>query len=147
MAESKALPGSGGLSVTVVTPTGPVTSEKSAELIAPGELGEFELLPGHIPFLSKLQAGVLRVGENTDRIYAVGPGFLEVSGQGVVEVLVERAVHAREIDTSASTAELNEVETAIKDWHGKQDAAFNTLLARRAWARAQLSARKVLSAN
>ena len=77
---TKALPGEGGLHVTLVTPTGALVSERTDAVIAPGELGEFEVLPGHIPFLTELHPGVLTIGENrAKKMYAVGIGFLEVS--------------------------------------------------------------------
>ena len=84
---TKALPGEGGLHVALVTPTGPIASERTDAVIAPGELGEFQILPGHIPFLTELHPGVLTIGENRDKkIYAVGVGFLEVSPKGEVRV-------------------------------------------------------------
>src|SRR5688572_23988693 len=99
MAEKKALPGSGGLEVDVVTPTGPIAHKKSPAVIAPGELGELQVLPGHIPFLTKLHPGVLVLGMSRAQgdVFAVGNGFLEVSPAGDVRVLVERAEAAAEI--------------------------------------------------
>jgi len=56
----------GGLStilgVNLVTPRGIVAHTDADSVQAPGELGEFELLPGHIPMLTALRPGVLTIG-------------------------------------------------------------------------------------
>ena len=44
----------------IVTPEKRVLSESVDIVVAPGELGEFGVLPGHIPFLCKLKIGELR---------------------------------------------------------------------------------------
>src|SRR5512143_1939297 len=71
------------LTVAVVTPTATVVARDVDEIVAPGVEGEFGLLPGHVPFISALKPGVLTVRDATQRlIYAVGPGYLEVSAGG-----------------------------------------------------------------
>jgi len=44
----------------VVTPIKLVVDEQVDEVIAPGEAGEFGVLPGHEPFVATLQNGVLK---------------------------------------------------------------------------------------
>ena len=44
----------------IVTPEKKVLSETVDIVVAPGELGEFGVLPGHVPFLCKLKVGELR---------------------------------------------------------------------------------------
>ena len=83
------------LKVSVVTPRGPVTAEDTDAVTAPGQLGEFEVLPGHVPFLTQLHPGVLVLGERERHIFAVSSGFLEVEPDGTVLVLVEPAAAAR----------------------------------------------------
>ena len=52
------------LEVNLLAPQGAIASGIQIDAItAPGELGEFEVLPGHIPFLSELHPGVLILGE------------------------------------------------------------------------------------
>lgn len=142
MADHKQLSGGGGLDINVVTPTGPITHEESDAIIAPGEMGEFEVLPGHIPFLTALHAGVMTIGEKLARtVYAVGPGYLRVGGSGDIEVLVEKAVLAGEVDLAAAKAELNEARDELSKWKDKSpDGEYKTLTDRRDWAQAQLDA-------
>lgn len=148
MAEtSKALTRRDGFQVNVVTPTGPVAQTDADAVIAPGRLGEFEVLPGHIPFLTELYPGVLTIGEKGPRqIFAVSIGFVEVSPGGNVEVLVERAVVADDIDVETAKSELDETALELKEFKGTPDAEYEKLRTRNRWAQAQLDAHR-LAAN
>ncbi len=132
------------LKVNVVTPTGAlVIAEETDAVTAPGELGEFEVLPGHVPFLTSLHPGVLTLGENRpQQVYAVSRGYLRVAGSGEVEILVEKAVSADKIDKDGATAVCTETGDELDAWKEKpQDAAWKNLKARHDWAQAQLDAR------
>lgn len=129
------------LKVSVVTPRGPVTTEDTDAVTAPGELGEFEVLPGHVPFLTQLHPGVLVLGERERHIFAVSTGFLEVEADGTVLVLVEQAVAAGAVDLEQAKAQLSELAPKLKDWKGAIDADFKNLKARHDWALAQVDAR------
>ncbi len=86
------------LQLEVVTPDRLVVSETVDIVMAMGAQGEFGILPGHVPFLTPLQAGELRYRKNNQLEYmAVSGGFAEVSNNKVT-VLAEAAERAREID-------------------------------------------------
>jgi F-type H+-transporting ATPase subunit epsilon len=72
---------------------------------APGELGSFEILPGHIPFLTVLETGEIRIREtDTPQSLAISGGVFEVLRTGVT-VLSDTAEWAHEIDVErAETA-------------------------------------------
>ena len=129
------------LAVSVVTPRGPVTTEETDAVTAPGRLGEFEVLPGHVPFLTELHAGVLVLGERERHVFAVSSGFLEVEPDGTVLVLVEQAVAAGNVDLEQAKTQLAELAPKLKDWKGAVDAEFKNLKARHDWAQAQVDAR------
>lgn len=132
------------LKVNVVTPQGPVAQTNTDAVLAPGRLGQFEILEGHVPFLSELHAGVVTLGEATEKQhFAVGPGFLEVEPNGEVQVLCEQACAVDDIDVEAATAEVAETEAKVNDWKGSLDAEYRTLKARLDWAQAQLDAKKI----
>ncbi len=129
------------LAVNLVTPRGVIAHTDSDSLQAPGELGEFELLPGHVPMLTSLRPGVLTIGTKQRARYAVSTGYLRVDPAGAVEVLVEQAKAADEIDAEAARAELKAAETEISKWADKaHDGDYENLVARAAWARAQIDA-------
>jgi len=129
------------LKVSVVTPRGPVAAEDTDAVTAPGELGELEVLPGHVPFLTELHPGVLVLGERERHVFAVSTGFLEVEPDGTVLVLVEQAVAAGEVDVEQAKAQVAELGPKLKDWKGATDAEWKNLKARHDWAQAQVDAR------
>ncbi len=136
------------LKVNLVTPQGPVVQTDTDAVLAPGRLGQFEILEGHVPFLSELHAGVVTLGEATEKQhFAVGPGFLEVEPGGVVQVLCEQACPVADIDVEAAKAEVTETAAKVDDWKGALDAEYRSLKARLDWAQAQLDAAKISGNN
>ena len=143
MAEAKQLPGlSTSLDVNLVTPKGVVAHEAATGLTAPGELGMFELLPGHIPLLVALKPGVLTIGGGRFRgRYAVSSGYLRVDPAGSVEVLVEQAVANHEVDVEKAKSDLKAAEADLAAWGDKPtDGDWKNLINRVAWAQARIDA-------
>jgi F-type H+-transporting ATPase subunit epsilon len=86
------------LELEVVTPDRLVVKEPVDIVMAIGALGEFGILPNHIPFLTTLQPGELRYRKDGKLEYmAITGGFAEISDNKVT-VLAEAAERAREID-------------------------------------------------
>src|SRR4051812_37813917 len=98
------------LAVNLVTPYGVIAHTDADSVQAPGELGEFELLPGHVPMLTAIRPGVLTIGTKARARYAVSSGYLRVDPAGTVEILVEQAVPAKEIDTEVAKKDLVSAE-------------------------------------
>ncbi len=88
----------GKLHLEVVTPENVMVSQEVDIVVAPGSLGEFGVLAGHVPFLSGLTPGELRYtsGSESER-FVVTSGFVEVS-ENRVSVLVDAAERAATID-------------------------------------------------
>jgi F-type H+-transporting ATPase subunit epsilon len=135
----------GGLStilgVNLVTPRGVVAHTDADSVQAPGELGEFELLPGHIPMLTALRPGVLTIGTKVRARYAVASGYLRVGPSGAVEILVEQAMPAKDIDAEAAKKDLAAVEAELAKWGDLPlDGDYVYVQHRGGWARARLDA-------
>ena len=129
------------LGVNLVTPRGVVAHSETDSVQAPGELGEFELLPGHVPMLTALRPGVLVIGTKARARYAVSSGYLRVDPAGAVEILVEQAVPASEIDAAAAKSEQASAEAELAKWGDKaQDGEYTNLSQRAGWARARIDA-------
>lgn len=127
------------LGVNLVTPRGVIAHTEAASVQAPGELGEFELLPGHIPMLTALKPGVLTIGAKTR--YAVSSGYLRVDPSGAVEILVEQAQPSTEVDAEAARKDLATAEKLLADWGDKpMDGDYVNTRARADWARARIAA-------
>ena len=129
------------LGVNLVTPRGVVAHTDTDSVQAPGELGEFELLPGHVPLLTALRPGVLTIGTKNPARYAVSSGYLRVDPAGAVEILVEQAQAAKEIDVAQAQADLKAADAELAKWADKaQDGEYQNCVARAGWARARLDA-------
>jgi F-type H+-transporting ATPase subunit epsilon len=131
--------------LSVTTQNGALVETDVEEIVAPGALGEFGVLPGHVPFLSVLKPGVFvyRTHDGA-RALAVGDGVLQVARAANLSdkilVLVERAVHAREIDREAAARELQALDAEIARFNKEDPAQYQALLGRRAWAAARVEA-------
>lgn len=82
----------------IVTPERVLYEGEVTSIKAPGVMGSFEVLIGHIPFLTTLEVGEVNFRETDVRQYiATSGGVLEVLRTGVT-VLLETAEWANEID-------------------------------------------------
>ena len=137
--------------LSITTPRGAVVETEVEEVTAPGLVGEFGVLAGHVPLMAALKPGVLvyRAGERATTL-AVAEGFLQVTpvaapgggGKTVdrVLVLVGDAVGAGSVDVPAAQKRLAETEAELTAWKREQDGTYQGLLARRDWALAQINA-------
>lgn len=129
------------LGVNLVTPRGVVAHTDADSVQAPGELGEFELLPGHVPMLTALRPGVLTIGTKARARYAVSSGYLRVDPTGEVEILVEQAAPAADIDAEAAKKDLAAAEAELARWGDRpQGGDYVNTQQRAGWARARLDA-------
>ena len=70
------------LKLEMVTPYGEILSQEVDEITAPGIVGEFGVLPGHIPMLTILKIGEFSYFKGGKRTFlAVNWGYFEVEGK------------------------------------------------------------------
>jgi len=94
----------------LVTPERTLFSGSVQELVAPGVLGEFGVLPGHANMLAELTAGrMIYRDENGEKLMAAAGGFAEVTGERVT-VLLDDAAYAEDLDPAALGKEIEELE-------------------------------------
>lgn len=86
------------LTVSVVTPDGPVLEEDYEMVVAKSKTGELGILPDHIPLVTPLEISAVRLKRDnqTSRI-AVSGGLLEVNSNKVT-ILAQSAEKAQDID-------------------------------------------------
>ena len=131
------------LRLEMVTPYKKVLSQEVDEIVAPGVIGEFGVLPGHTPMLTTLKIGELTYRQGAELFHvAVNWGYVEVEGD-TVTVLVETAEPADEIDLERAKSALGRAEEALKGL-GPEDKEFMLMQAalERAMIRIQVAGRK-----
>ena len=106
------------LTLEIVTPEGRVYSDSVDTVVLPTSTGEVGILPGHVPLLTELAAGELRVtrGAAFESI-ACGSGFAEIDGDKI-SVLAEQAINVAAIDESAVEKAIARAQEALKNREG-----------------------------
>lgn len=122
----------------VVTPGGKVFEGEAEELVAPGTVGEFGILPGHISFLSSLDAGPLIVREGASKQYfAVYGGFCEVRDDRVV-ILADAVEKAEDLSQAEAESALSDATAKLTE-AGADEEAFESAMRAVENARARLT--------
>jgi F-type H+-transporting ATPase subunit epsilon len=112
------------LQLDVVTPSERLISVACDEVRAPGTDGGFGIRPGHAPFISGLDAGVLTyVADGAEHSYALAGGFLEVA-ENRVTVLAYYVEPVASIDPVAALAELAAAAARLLHTQAEDEATF-----------------------
>jgi len=103
------------LTLEIVTPEARVYSDTVDTVVIPTTSGEVGILPGHIPLLTQVEAGELRVTKNgKDETLIIGEGFAEIENDRV-SILAENAITEESIDEHAAEAARKRAEEALKN--------------------------------
>jgi F-type H+-transporting ATPase subunit epsilon len=101
------------LTLEIVTPEARVYSDTIDTVVIPTTEGEIGILPGHIPLLTQVEHGELRVTKGTEtKLLAVSGGFAEIEGDRV-HILAEHAITEEKIDEHAVEAALKRAEAEL----------------------------------
>jgi F-type H+-transporting ATPase subunit epsilon len=85
------------------------------QVVAPGEDGDFGVLPGHAPLMSTLRPGAIRVlDDGAERKIFVYGGFADVTPDGLT-ILAEEAVDVADIDAAQIASDLKNAEEDFRD--------------------------------
>jgi len=131
------------LTLQLVTPYKKVLSQEVDEVTAPGSMGELGVLPGHTSLLTTLKIGELSYRDGNETFHvAVNWGYLEIEEEKV-NVLVETAEPADDIDLARAKAALGRAEEALKKL-SPEDKNYKIMEAalERAMIRIQVAGRK-----
>jgi len=125
----------------LVTPERMLFSEDVVEMNAPGSEGYLGVLASHMPLLTALVPGEVRIvladGRNESSIVISG-GFLEV-GPAKTTLLADAAELTHEIDADAAQADLTKAGSALPDTEAGSEER-RILLRDIAYAQARLDA-------
>ena len=113
------------------------------EVTAPGELGEFGVLPNHIAFLSTLVPGELSYKQGSSKkTLAVSGGYAEVL-DNVMTVLAPAAEFADEIDSARAQRAKERAEKLMAELNrGEKDWEMAEAALKRALVRLQVASRE-----
>lgn len=114
------------IQLEVVTPSRLVVSEEVDEVVAPGELGEFGVLPGHVPFISLLVPGELKFIRGGVEVKMIIWGGVAEVRDNRVSIITDNVEDSATIDTEAARREMEAIMDQLKDFSGS-DKEFKEL--------------------
>lgn len=120
------------LKLEIISPFEKVLSTEAKQVILPTEMGEVGLLKGHIPLMTQLKLGVLKVfGSGGEVSYAIKGGYAQLVAN-TVSVLTDEArassdINASDLQTQISALEkkLVDLESEAKATGTKEDASVH----------------------
>ena len=111
------------LTLEIVTPDARVYSDTIDTVVIPTVEGEVGILPGHIPLLTQVEHGELRVTKGTETLLlAVSGGFAEIEGDRV-HILAEHAISEEKIDEKIVEEALS---ARTRNWRMRSTSILNS---------------------
>src|SRR5438874_621901 len=111
------------LRLEIVTPEKTAYSEDVEMVTLPGSEGELGVYPNHVPLLTTINPGELRVlKDGRETFLAIGEGFVEITGT-TVSVLTDMALDVSAIDEAAAEEAVARARAAMKEDLGKEEVA------------------------
>lgn len=103
------------LTLEIVTPEARVYSDTIDTVVIPTIEGEVGILPGHIPLLTQVEHGELRVTKGAQTHWlAVSGGFAQIDNDRV-SILAEHAITEEKIDETAVEAAMKRAEQQLRE--------------------------------
>lgn len=128
--------------LSIVAPDRSVVEDQAVSVIAPGAMGYFGVMAGHVPMVAALKAGIVEYVDSKSQRHhvAVGGGFAEVSGERLT-ILADSAALATEINLKDEEERLEKARKALKGEDSAMTSAEATQEIERAMARIRAAKR------
>lgn len=126
--------------VDVVSAEESIYSGLAEFVVLPGEAGELGILPGHMPLMTRIKAGTVRLklpDQEAEELFFVAGGMLEVQPNRVT-VLADTAIRGKDLDEAMALDAKKRAEEAMVSRSSELD--YVRAQAELAEAIAQLSA-------
>jgi F-type H+-transporting ATPase subunit epsilon len=111
--------------VDVVSAEESIFSGEAEFVVLPGEAGELGIYPRHIPLITRIKPGAVRIkpaGGGEEQLIFVAGGILEVQPK-VITVLADTAIRGADLDEAKANEALKRAEEARAKAKDKQEIA------------------------
>jgi F-type H+-transporting ATPase subunit epsilon len=111
--------------VDVVSAEESIYSGEAEFVVLPGEVGELGIYPRHIPLITRIKPGAVRIkpaGGGEEQLIFVAGGILEVQPK-VITVLADTAIRGADLDEAKANEALKKAEEARAKAKDKQELA------------------------
>lgn len=103
------------LKLEIISPKEKVFSTEAKQVVLPTESGEIGLLTGHIPIVTQLKLGALKViNESSQEVFAIKGGFAQLVSDKI-SILTDEAVSTNNIEAATIEQAINDVEKQLAD--------------------------------
>lgn len=113
--------------VDVVSAEESIFSGQAKFVALPGEAGELGILPGHIPLITRIKPGAVRIekADGDEEFVFVAGGILEVQPDRIT-VLSDTAIRGHDLDEAKASEARKQAEEALKNAKSDLDLAKAT---------------------
>lgn len=113
--------------VDVVSAEASIFSGEAKFVALPGEAGELGILPGHIPLITRIKPGAVRIekADGGEEFVFVAGGILEVQPDAIT-VLSDTAIRGKDLDEAKASEARKQAEEALKNAKSDVDLAKAT---------------------
>jgi F-type H+-transporting ATPase subunit epsilon len=110
--------------VDVVSAEENIFSGEAKFVALPGESGELGILPGHVPLISRVKPGSVRIdlSDGGQELIFVAGGILEVQPHKVT-VLSDTAIRGADLDEARANEARKQAEEALRNAKGEVEVA------------------------
>jgi F-type H+-transporting ATPase subunit epsilon len=101
------------LKLEIISPKEKVFSTEAKEVILPTESGEIGLLTGHIPLITQLKLGALKViNDSSQEVFAIKGGYAQLVSDKI-SILTDEAIASSDLEASEIEQAINNVEKQL----------------------------------
>lgn len=116
------------ISLNIVTLDKPLFAGTVKAITLPTTTGEITVLPNHLPLISELKAGELKLKVNEgegiyapDMIYiAISGGFIEIKPGSIVNIIADSALRVDEIDEKKALEAKGKAEKILHEYQQRK---------------------------
>ncbi len=111
--------------VDIVSAEEQIFSGLAEFVVLPDEAGELGIMPGHMPLMTRIKPGAVRVkvpNQTEEELVFVAGGMLEVQ-PGLVTVLADTAIRGKDLDEAKALDAKKKAEEALASQSAKIDYA------------------------
>ena len=113
------------LSIKIVTPERIVFEDEVDSISTMTESGEITILPNHVPLVSLLRAGEMRLMDSgKESALAVSTGLIEVRPGNTVIILADTAERSEELELAEIEKAKELAEKRLEEARNKNDVAY-----------------------
>ncbi len=102
------------LKLEIISPQESVLSAEAKEVILPTKMGEVGLLNGHVPIITELELGLLKlINDRDEHVYVIKGGYAQVISD-TISVLTDEALKSTDIDGAKLKSQRSALEKELQ---------------------------------